>query len=168
MNNKVSRFIAAVCLALLTLSGCGSRKSADDYAMETYNSYRIKESAADNEADYVSGYAGKAEAGYYRSMDELTSNDKKFDMSEWEGDTWWEKISLKLLYYFGQLYGNLKFYYPIILIANCTIGLTLFFAAPRNNQIRRFGIFNMCIYMNLIVTIVVIGVGMINSYYIGS
>ena len=152
-----------IVTAVLGLTGCGKDKvqetTADTYSMENRND-------EDKKSVESSGrMADAAEQSYYNSLDELTKPGGGLDISSWEGDDAIDKWSRRIMYWWTCFYRAVKRHVVEIMAVNTLIGAMLAVFATKNKQIRRFGIFNLCIYLNSVVLVFVIAVGLVNHFY---
>lgn len=145
------------------LAGCGrdnvQEGVADIYGMENRD-------AGDEKSVETSGrMADAAELSYYNSLDELTKPGGGLDISSWEGDDAIDKWSRRIMYWWTCFYRAVKMHVVEIMAVNTLIGAMLAVFATKNKQVRRFGIFNLCIYLNSVVLVFVIAVGLVNHFY---
>lgn len=157
--------LLAACFIVTSagLAGCGrdnvQEGVADTYSMENRD-------ADDEKSVETSGrLADAAERSYYNSLDELTKPGGGLDISSWEGDDAIDKWSRRIMYWWTCFYRAVKRHVVEIMAVNTLIGAMLAVFATKNKQIRRFGIFNLCIYLNLAVLVFVIAVGLVNHFY---
>ena len=150
-------------VAVIGLTGCG-KNNVQERVTDTYD---IKNRNADDKKSVeTSGkMADAAEQSYYNSLDELTKPGGGLDISLWEGDDAIDKWSRRIMYWWTCFYRSVKRYVVEIIAVNTLIGAMLAIFATKNKQIRRFGIFNLCIYLNSVVLIFVIVVGLVNHFY---
>lgn len=145
------------------LAGCG-RDNVQESAADTYGVEN--RDASDEKSVETSGrMADAAELSYYNSLDELTKPGGGLDISSWEGDDAIDKWSRRIMYWWTCFYRAVKRHVVEIMAVNTLIGAMLAVFATKNKQVRRFGIFNLCIYLNSVVLVFVIAVGLVNHFY---
>lgn len=157
--------MAVFCIVIVTgLNGCGKDNKQEN---ATDTSYSVENEQTDTgKAVETSGrMADAAERSYYDSLDELTKPGGGLDISSWEGDDAIDKWSRRIMYWWTCFYRSVKRHIVEIMAVNTLIGAMLAIFATKNKQIRRFGIFNLCIYLNLVVLVFVIVVGLVNHFY---
>ncbi len=155
----VSVFIVTV----VGLTGCG-RENVKESITDTY-SVENRDTDGETSAETSGRMADAAERSYYSSLDELTKPGGGLDISSWEGDDAIDKWSRRIMYWWTCFYRAVKRHVVEIMAVNTLIGAMLAVFATKNKQIRRFGIFNLCIYLNSVVLVFVIVVGLVNHFY---
>lgn len=149
---------------VMGLAGCG-KENVQENITDTYG---MENRDADGEGSRESSgrMADAAERSYYDSLYELTKPGGGLDISTWEGDDAIDKWSRRILYWWTCFYRAVKRHVVEIIAVNSLIGAMLAIFSTKNKQIRRFGIFNLCIYLNMVVLVFVIVVGLVNYFYV--
>lgn len=160
------RMLLVACFTIIAVgfTGCGKENVQENIT----DTYRMENRDADGERLRESSgrMADAAERSYYKSLYELTRPGGGLDISSWEGDDAIDKWSRRILYWWTCFYRAVKRHVVEIIAVNSLIGAMLAIFATKNKQIRRFGIFNLCIYLNTVVLVFVIAVGLVNYFYI--
>lgn len=158
-------FFVTFCMVISTvLSGCGKYNTQENITAtlcNTGNGY----SDTGKPAQTSGKMADAAEQRYYESLDELTKQGGGVDISSWEGDDAIDKWSRRIMYWWTCFYRAVKRHVVEIIAVNTLTGAMLAIFATKNKQVRRFGIFNLCIYLNSVVLLFVIMTGLINHFY---
>lgn len=156
--------LAVFCSFLfLAMGGCGRKN-------ETVPEAYLETESHDNEGKAKNTSNKMADAAsdhYYSSLDELTKQGGGLDISAWEGDDAIDKWSRRIMYWWTNFYASIKKHVVEIMAVNTLTGAMLAIFATKNKQIRRFGLFNLCIYLNSVVLAFVIAVGLVNHFYAG-
>lgn len=158
-------FFAAFCIGIAAgLTGCGKDNAQENI---TTTSYNVGDGYADTgKTTQTSGkMADTAEQRYYESLDELTKQGGGLDISSWEGDDAIDKWSRRIMYWWTCFYRAVKRHVVEIIAVNTLTGAMLAIFATKNKQVRRFGIFNLCIYLNSVMLLFVIMTGLVNHFY---
>lgn len=156
--------LVTFCIVMITgLTGC-EKDNVQECATDMYVTKHSD--SVDKRSIETSGrLADAAEQSYYKSLDELTKQGGGLDISSWEGDDAIDKWSRRIMYWWTCFYRAVKRRVVEIIAVNTLIGVMLAVFATKNKQIRRFGIFNLCIYLNSVVLLFVIMVGLVNHFY---
>lgn len=156
--------LATFCMVTAAgLTGCG-KDNVQETVTDTYS--MENRGAGDERSVETSGrMADAAERSYYNSLDELTKPGGGLDISSWEGDDAIDKWSRRIMYWWTCFYRAVKRHVVEIIAVNTLTGAMLAIFATKNKQVRRFGIFNLCIYLNSVVLVFVIAVGLVNHFY---
>lgn len=139
------------------LTGCRKDNAQENVTEASYNS--------GNRYSDTGKMADAAEQHYYESLDELTKQEGGLDISSWEGDDAIDKWSRRIMYWWTCVYKAVKRHIVEIIAVNTLTGAMLAIFATKNKQVRRFGIFNLCIYLNSVILLFVIIVGLVNHFY---
>ncbi len=144
--------------------GCGKKNTQENITTMTYN---VGNGCGDTEksAQTSGKMADVAKQRYYESLDELTKQGGGLDISSWEGDDAIDKWSRRIMYWWTCFYRAVKRHVVEIITVNTLTGAMLAIFATKNKQVRRFGIFNLCIYLNSVVLLFVIMTGLVNHFY---
>lgn len=145
------------------LTGCG-KENMQESITDTYSTEN-RDTGDERSAEASGRMADAAEQNYYKSLDELTKPGGGLDISSWEGDDAIDKWSRRIMYWWTCFYRAVKRHIVEIIAVNTLIGAMLAVFATKNKQIRRFGIFNLCIYLNSVVLVFVIVIGLVNHFY---
>lgn len=156
--------VTLLVVVVAGFTGCG-KENMQESMTDTCNMENNKGASDERSAEASGRMADVAEQSYYKSLDELTKPGGGLDISSWEGDNAIDKWSRRIMYWWICFYRAVKRHLVEIMAVNTLIGAMLAVFATKNKQIRRFGIFNLCIYLNSVVLVFVIVVGLVNHFY---
>lgn len=161
---KKMLLVTLLVVVVAGFTGCG-KENMQESMTDTYSMENNKGASDERSAEASGRMADAAEQSYYKSLDELTKPGGGLDISSWEGDDAIDKWSRRIMYWWTCFYRAVKRHLVEIMAVNTLIGAMLAVFATKNKQIRRFGIFNLCIYLNSVVLVFVIVVGLVNHFY---
>lgn len=161
---KKMLLVTLLVVVVAGFTGCG-KENMQESMTDTYSMENNKAASDERSAEASGRMADAAEQSYYKSLDELTKPGGGLDISSWEGDDAIDKWSRRIMYWWTCFYRAVKRHLVEIMAVNTLIGAMLAVFATKNKQIRRFGIFNLCIYLNSVVLVFVIVVGLVNHFY---
>lgn len=145
-------------------AGCGKDNTQENITVMPYNAENGYNGTGKT-AQTSGRMADATEQRYYESLDELTKQGGGIDISSWEGDNAIDKWSRRIMYWWTCVYRAVKRHIVEIIAVNTLTGAMLAIFATKNKQVRRFGIFNLCIYLNSVILLFVIVVGLVNYFY---
>lgn len=158
-------FFVTFCMGIMAgLTGCGKDNTQENVTAAPYNTGN-GDNGTEKPAQTSGKIADTAEQRYYESLDELTRQGGGIDISLWEGDDAIDKWSRRIMYWWTCVYRAIKRHIVEIIAVNTLTGAMLAIFATKNKQVRRFGIFNLCIYLNSVMLLFVIIVGLVNHFY---
>lgn len=157
-------FVTFCVVTAAGLNGCGKDNIQKNITATSYNTGNAY-SDMGKPAQTSGKMADAAEQRYYESLDELTKQGGGLDISSWEGDDAIDKWSRRIMYWWTCFYRAVKRHVVEIIAVNTLTGAMLAIFATKNKQVRRFGIFNLCIYLNSVVLLFVIMTGLVNHFY---
>lgn len=158
-------FFATFCMVTAAgFAGCGKDNTQENITVMPYNAENGYNGTGKT-AQTSGRMADATEQRYYESLDELTKQGGGLDISSWEGDDAIDKWSRRIMYWWTCVYRAVQRHIVEIIAVNTLTGAMLAIFATKNKQIRRFGIFNLCIYLNSVILLFVIVVGLVNYFY---
>jgi len=159
--------IVSLCVVVMCITGCGKETyEADLEEMQAVISAQEDE-AASVSGNLEQGIKDRNTEMYYKAMEELTTPGGGLDLSAYEGVNGFGKFGNMLLYHYSNIYAAIRSYYVYIMLTVLAIGGIVAACSTKNKTLRRFALFNICIYTNVIIVIIVFGVGLFNHFVIG-